>query len=95
MNKQRARRMSCSKWIGTLGLALLITLPVSAQVDEEINVVKSYKPELTEAVKIDAQPNDPELSLKTPELKYQAEPVFLNLKPDKSPLPGVSLGTVI
>lgn len=84
--------MSCSKWIGTLGLALLITLPVSAQVDEEINVVKSYKPELTEAVKIDAQPDDPELSLKTPELKYQAEPVFLNLKPDKSPLPGVSLG---
>ncbi len=92
MNKQRAHGLSFRKWIGTLGLTLFLYGPALGQVDEEINIVKSYKPDLTKAVKIDAQPNEPELSLKTPKLKYQTEPVFINLKPDKSPLPGVSLG---
>ena len=81
---------------GKLSLLLLLTMllcfTAQSQVDEEISIVKAYKPELTKAVKMDAQPREPKLSLETPDLKYQAEPVFYNLKPDKSPLPGVSLG---
>ena len=45
---------------GKLSLLLLLTMllcfTAQSQVDEEISIVKAYKPELTKAVKMDAQP---------------------------------------
>ena len=75
------------------GLVLLCCGPrARAQVQEEINIIKSYKPELTKAVKLDVQPQDPELNLREPELTYTPEPVYRELTPARTQLPGVSLG---
>lgn len=78
-------------------LLILLCLSASAleglcQVQEEIEVVKSYKPELTDAVKMDVQPEDPELNLQSPDITYKPEPVYMQLSPSKTQLPGVSLG---
>lgn len=78
------------------GALILLLQPAKAQqkFNEEFDIVKPYKPKLSDAVKIDVIPEKELAEAKKPDMKFTTPPFLFPTTPFKAKLKSVGIGSV-